>query len=273
MPFIETRDETELYVKMWGDGPPVVLVHGWPLNADSWDAQALGLAEAGYTVIAYDRRGFGRSEQPWHGYDYDTFADDLADVLDAVDVEDAAIIGFSMGGGEIARYMSRHEGARVVKAGLIGAVTPFLLQTDDHPNGAPQSVFDGMMAGVRADRAEFMQGFLKGFFGLENNPEALSDSAVHHHWNMAMMAGLHPTLQCIAAFGTTDFRADMAAFTVPTLIVHGTADSIVPIDITARVAATMITDATLIEYDGAPHGLAATHADRLTEDLIEFLDG
>lgn len=271
MPYIETRDETELYVKIWGDGAPVVLVHGWPLNADSWDAQALGLAEAGYQVIAYDRRGFGRSEQPWEGYDYDTFADDLADVLDSVDAEDAAIIGFSMGGGEIARYMSRHEGDRVAKAGLIGAVTPFLLQTDDHPAGAPMAVFDGMMAGVRADRAKFMREFLIGFFGLDKHPDALSQAAVEAHWNMAMLAGLHPTLRCIHAFGTTDFRDDLRAFEVPTLIIHGTDDTIVPIDITARAAVGMIADARLIEYEGGPHGLGATHADRLTQDLLAFL--
>ena len=249
----------------------MVLVHGWPLNADSWDAQALGLAQAGFQVIAYDRRGFGRSEQPWEGYDYDTFSDDLADVLEAIDAEDAAIIGFSMGGGEIARYMSRHDGAGVVKAGLIGAVTPFMLQTDDNPGGAPMSVFEGMMAGVRADRPKFIADFLQGFFGLDKNPDALSEAAVRAHWNMAMLAGLHPTIECIRAFGTTDFREDMAAFEVPTLIVHGTDDSIVPIDGTARVAARMVEGAELKEYEGAPHGLGATHADRLTDDLLAFL--
>jgi pimeloyl-ACP methyl ester carboxylesterase len=273
MPYIETRDGTELYVKEWGDGRPVILTHGWPLNADSWDAQALDLAKAGYRVIAYDRRGFGRSDQPWTGYDYDTLADDLADVLEATDADDdATIIGFSMGGGEVARYMSRHEGEGVIGAGLIASVVPYLLQTDDHANGAPESVFQQMRDGIIADRAKFFRRtFTPAFYGVGYISHPVSDDVLDHSTSLALMAGLHPTLACLDAFAHTDFRPDLPAIDVPTLIIHGTSDQTVPIDISARAAAAGIAQSQLIEYDGAPHGLNVTHAARLSEDLLAFL--
>jgi pimeloyl-ACP methyl ester carboxylesterase len=274
MPFIEARDGTEIYVKDWGHegGRPVILMHGWPLSADSWDDQALALAEAGYRVLAYDRRGFGRSDQPWDGYDYDTFADDLADVIESAELEGGiALVGFSMGGGEVARYMSRHGGKGVTQAALIGAVVPYLLKTADNPDGADQSVFEEIKAGIRKDRADFFRSFFKDFYGVGVLSHPVSQGVLDHAWTLAMQAGLKGTLACVDAFGTTDFRPDLPSINVPTLIIHGTADQTVPIDPSARAAAAGIKGARLIEYDGAPHGLFATHKDRLTADLLEFL--
>lgn len=271
MPMIKTRDGTSLYVKDWGKGRPVILLHGWPLSADSWDDGAMALADAGYRAIAYDRRGFGRSDQPWDGYNYDTLADDLADVIAATDADDAALIGFSMGGGEVARYMSRHGGKGIRQAGLIASVVPYMLKTADNPDGTPQDVFDEMTAGMKADRAKFFADFFKTFFGISLIDHPTSSEEVDHAWAVAMQAGLKPTLACAAAFATTDFRTDLASFKVPTLIIHGTADKTVPIDAAGRAAAAGIANATLIEYDGAPHGLFATHKDKLIADLLDFL--
>ena len=273
MPYIKTRDGTDLYVKDWGSGRPVVLTHGWPLDADSWDTQALALAEAGFRVIAYDRRGFGRSGQPWSGYDYDTLADDLADVLKETGADDnATIVGFSMGGGEVARYMSRHDGKGVVAAGLISSVVPYMLKTDDNPDGTPQATFDGIAEGIQKDRAHFFRRtFIPQFYGAGLVTSPVSDEVIDWTTSLALMAGLRPTLACAQAFGHTDFRPDLPAFRVPTLIVHGTGDKTVPIDASARAAAAGIANAQLVEYDGAPHGLNVTHADRLTQDLLTFL--
>ena len=271
MPYIKTKDATDIYVKDWGSGHPVVLTHGWPLNADSWDDQAYALAAAGYRVIAYDRRGFGRSGQPWHGYEYDTLADDLADVLAATGASDATIVGFSMGGGEIARYMSRHGGHGVVRAGLIASIVPFVLQTDDNPDGVPSSMLDGIKDGIRKDRPNYLAGFLQSFYGVGWISSPVSQEMLDWSLAMAMQGGLKPTLACVDAFGRTDFRPELAAFTVPTLILHGTADKTVPIDPTARIAAAGIAQAELIEYDGSPHGLLVTDKDRVTQDLLAFL--
>lgn len=271
MATITTRDGTNLYVKDWGEGQPVILLHGWPLSADSWDDHAVALAQHGLRAIAYDRRGFGRSGQPWHGYDYDTLADDLADVIAGTGAEDAAIIGFSMGGGEVARYMSRHGGARVKKAGLIASVVPYLLRTEDNPDGVPQETFDEMAEGMKKDRAHFFTGFFEDFYGVGMLSKPVSDEVLEWSRAVAMMAGLRPTLACAEAFATTDFRPDLAAFTVPTMIVHGIDDKTVPIDASARAAARGIANATLVEYEGAPHGLLATHKHRVLNDLLGFL--
>lgn len=272
MPMIETRDGTKLFVKDWGSGPAVVLIHGWPLSSDSWDPQAFALANAGYRVIAYDRRGFGRSEHPWSGYDYDTLSDDLADVMAACGVTSGAtLVGFSMGGGEVARYMSRHAGRGVAKAVLVSSVVPYMLQTDDNPDGVPQSQFDDMAAQIQEDRPKFMANFLDQFFGVGFITSPVSEERLHWAWALTQQAGLKPTLACAEAFGTTDFRPDLASFTVPTLIIHGTSDDTVPIDATGRTAAAAIPGAKLVEYDGAPHGLFATEQDRLTTDLLDFL--
>ncbi|MFC3072156.1 alpha/beta fold hydrolase [Shinella pollutisoli] len=271
MATIETRDGTTLYVKQWGEGRPVILLHGWPLSADSWDDHALAIAEAGMRAIAYDRRGFGRSAQPWAGYDYDTLADDLADVIAATGAENAALIGFSMGGGEVARYMSRHGGRNIRQAGLIASVVPYMLKTPDNPDGTPQSTFDGIEAGIRKDRAQFFAQFFQSFYGVGFFEHPVSQEVLDWSVSQSMLAGLHPTLACAKAFATTDFRGDLAAFSVPTLIVHGTKDETVPIDASARAAARGISGSRLIEYEGAPHGLLATHKADITRDLLAFL--
>lgn len=272
MPTVETRDGTKLYVKDWGSGPAVVLIHGWPLSSDSWDPQAFALANAGYRVIAYDRRGFGRSDQPWSGYDYDTLADDLADVMEACGVTSGAtLVGFSMGGGEVARYLSRHGGKGVAKAVLVGSVVPYMLQTDDNPHGVPRAQLEDITRQIEADRPKFMANFLDQFFGVGFITSPVSEERLHWAWNLTQQAGLKPTLACAEAFAFTDFRPDLAAFTVPTLVIHGTSDDTVPIAATGRAAAAAIPGATLIEYDDAPHGLFATDQDRLTDDLLAFL--
>lgn len=268
---ITTRDGTRLRVKVWGEGRPVVLLHGWPLSADSWDDQAMPIAEAGFRTIAYDRRGFGRSDQPFTGYDYDTLADDLADVMAATDAKDATLVGFSMGGGEVARYMSRHEGKDVVQAALIASVVPYLLRTDDNPHGVPQDEFDQMAGGMKDDRTHFFGWFFERFYGVHEISRGTHGELLQWTRNVAMQASLKATLACAGAFATTDFRPDLPHFRVPTLIVHGKEDVIVPIEASARAAAAGIADATLIEYDDAPHGLIATHRQRLTDDLLEFL--
>ncbi len=270
---IKTRDGTELYVKDWGpkSGRPIVMMHGWPLTSDTWDDFSVVAAEAGFRAISYDRRGFGRSDQPWHGYDYDTLADDLADVIAATAVQEITLIGFSMGGGEVARYMSRHGGKGLSKAALVSSVVPYMPQTSDNPNGVPQSVFDEMTKGMKDDRAHFFHGFFKSFFGVGMLTSPVSDEVLDWSFQQTMMAGLRPTLACAKAFSSTDFRPDLPSFKVPTLIIHGTGDQTVPIDTSARAAAAAISGARLIEYDGAPHGLFASHKERLTEDLMSFL--
>lgn len=272
MAYVETRDGTRLFVKTIGSGRPVVLIHGWPLSADSWDPQMMRLAEAGFQAIAYDRRGFGRSDQPATGYDYDTFADDLADVMKATGATaDVALIGFSMGGGEIARYMSRHGGAGVARVALVGSVVPYLLKTDDNPDGVPQEVFDGMAEGMRKDFRAFFTGFFKDFFGVGFARQKVSDETLDWAWMTAMMAGQYPTLQAAKAFSTTDFRPDLPFFNVPTLVIHGTEDRTVPIDLTSRVVAEKVPGATLLEYEGTPHAVFATDCDRLSQDLLNFI--
>ena len=271
MPFVTTNDSTKLYVKDWGTGRPVILLHGWPLSADSWDDQAMAIADAGFRAISYDRRGFGRSDQPWGGYDYDTLTDDLAAVIDYAGGNNATIIGFSMGGGEVARYMSRHGGKNISQAGLIAAVVPYMLKTDSNPNGVPQAMFDQMGAGMQQDRAKFFAGFFRDFYGVGLVSHPVSDELLEASRNTAMQASLKATLACAQAFATTDFRPDLASFKVPTLIIHGTDDKTVPIDATGRQSAKGIANATFIEYDGAPHGLFATHKEKLTADLLAFL--
>jgi pimeloyl-ACP methyl ester carboxylesterase len=271
MGYITTHDNTRLYVKDWGSGRPVILMHGWPLSADSWDDQAIAIANAGFRAIAYDRRGFGRSDQPWNGYEYNTLTDDLAAVIQETGAKDATIVGFSMGGGEVARYLSRHQGRNVAQAVLISSVVPYMLKTSDNPNGVDQSVFDQMTAAMQQDRAKFFTGFFRDFYGVGLVSHPVSQEVIEWSRNVAMQASLKATLDCAKAFATTDFRSDLAAFTVPTLIVHGTDDQTVPIDATGRMTAQAIPHATLIEYEGAPHGLFATHKEQLTNDLLAFL--
>ena len=270
MLYITTPDKTNLYVKDWGAGTPVILLHGWPLSSDSWDDQAMAIAQAGYRAIAYDRRGFGRSSQPWNGYDYNTLADDLAAVIEYTKSDKVILVGFSMGGGEVARYMSRHGGKGVSKAVLVSSVVPFMLKTADNPQGTDPAVFDKMTLGMKEDRAKFFTGFFKDFFGVSLVSHAVSEPLLEWARNVSMQASLKATLECAKSFATTDFRPDLPAFKVPTLIIHGTGDKTVPIDAAGRAAARQIAQSTLIEYDGAPHGLFATEKERLTKDLLAF---
>ena len=271
MSHVTTNDGVKLYVKDWGQGRPVVMAHGWPLSADSFDDLALAIANAGMRAISYDRRGFGRSDQPWNGYDYDTLADDMAAVIEQTSAQDATLLGFSMGGGEVARYLFRHGDKRVAQAVLVSSIVPYMLKTSDNPDGVEQSVFDEMARQIRTDRAAFWPGFFKDFFGVGLVSHPVSGEVMEWARAMSMQAGLRPTLACAKAFASTDFRGDLAAFTMPTLIIHGVADKTVPIDTAGRKAAQGIPHATLIEYDGAPHGLFASHKDRMIADILRFL--
>lgn len=273
MRYVTAKDGTELFVKDWGAGRPVVMLHGWPLSSDTFDSLAMTIANAGMRAIAYDRRGFGRSAQPWSGYDYDTLADDLAAVMEATEAHDATLLGFSMGGGEIARYMSRHRGAHVSSAVLVSSVVPYMLKTADNPNGVDHAVFDEMTTALVADRAAFWTGFFKQFYGVGMLSQPVSDEVLHWSATIAMQASLKATLDCAHAFATTDFRGDLASFSVPTLVIHGTKDQTVPIDAAGRQAAAGVAGSTLIEYEGAPHGLLATHTLRLAEDVLAFVGG
>ena len=271
MPYAKAKDGTRLYYKDWGEGRPVVLLHGWPLTGDTFDDTAVALADKGFRSIIPDRRGFGRSDQPWNGYDYDTFTDDVAVILDDAKIsEPVAIVGFSMGGGEVARFQTKYPG-RSSAAVLISAVVPYLAQTNDNPNGVPQSTFDEMTKGMKKDREHFFEGFFKDFYGVGALSSPVSDEVLMNSWRQTMMAGLRPTLAAAQAFATTDFRPDLANFKVPTLVIHGTADKTVPIDPTGRESAKAIPGAKLIEYDGSAHGLFAIDKQRLIDDLSSFL--
>ena len=271
MAYIETRDSVQLHVKDIGKGRPVVLIHGWPLTGDMFEYQTLALLEAGYRVITYDRRGFGQSSHPFEGYDYDTFADDLAAILDQLDIHGATLVGFSMGGGEVARYLSRHGTKRIAKAVLISSVVPYMLKADDNPNGVDQSVFANMNKQIRKDRFAFLQSFGKMFYGVGLVSSPVSEALLNWTFVLAVMASPKATIACVDAFGKTDFRKDLASFTVPTLIIHGTSDKTVPIDTAGRAAAKGIAGAKLLEYDGEPHGLHATAPDKLNADLLAFI--
>nr|WP_209986797.1 alpha/beta hydrolase [Azospirillum picis] len=271
MAFVEAKDGTKLHVKDGGHGRPVVLIHGWPLTGDMFEYQGLALLEAGYRVVTYDRRGFGQSGHPASGYDYDTFADDLAAVLDALDLQGATLVGFSMGGGEIARYLTRHGAGRIAKVALVASVVPYLLKGADNPDGVDQSVFDDMKAQIRKDRFAFLQSFAKQFYGVGLVSSPVSSALLDWTFVLALMASPKATIDCVDAFGKTDFRQDLRSFTVPTLVIHGTSDKTVPITPSGRAAAQGIAGAKLIEYDGEPHGLFATAPDRLNRDLIDFI--
>src|ERR1700734_2412219 len=266
MPHVRTKDGCKLYVKDWGKGRPVIMMHGWPLSSDSFDDLSMAIANAGMRAVAYDRRGFGRSEQPWEGYRYDTLADDLAAVIEATGASNATLLGFSMGGGEVARYMSRYGGKNITQTILISSVVPYMLKTDDNPNGTDKDTFDTMTRNMKEDRAKFWSGFFKQFYGVGMVSHPVSEEVLEWSRAVAMQASLKATLDCAAAFATTDFRPDLKAFNVPTLIIHGTGDKTVPIDAAGRAAANGIAGARLLEYDGAPHGLLAPHKERLNDE-------
>ncbi|POO56095.1 alpha/beta fold hydrolase [Agrobacterium rosae] len=271
MAFIDAKDGTTLHVKDMGTGRPVILIHGWPLTGDMFEYQTVALLEAGFRVITYDRRGFGQSGHPADGYNYDTFADDLASVIESLDLRNVSLVGFSMGGGEIARYLSRHGADRISKAVLVASVAPYLLKDDRNPDGVDASVFEGMKDDIRKDRFAFLQSFAKTFYGVGLVSSPVSQGVLDWSFVLGVMASPKATIDCVDAFGKTDFRPDLDAFTIPTLVIHGTADKTVPIDPSGRAAAKGIPGAQLIEYDGEPHGLFATVPDRLNRDLIAFL--
>ncbi|GAA3284679.1 alpha/beta fold hydrolase [Paenarthrobacter aurescens] len=268
----ENSTEIELYYEDHGTGQAVVLIHGYPLDGSSWEKQTAALLDAGYRVITYDRRGFGKSSQPTEGYDYDTFAADLKTVLDTLDLNDAVLVGFSMGTGEVARYISTYGSARVAKAVFLGSLEPFLLKTDDNPDGVPQDVFDGLAEAVKADRYAFFTDFFKNFYNTDTflGTDRLSQDSVDASWNLASKSGAFAS---VAAQPTwlTDFRADIPKIDVPALIVHGTADNILPIDVTGRRFKDALPSAEYLEIEGAPHGLLWTHGAEINEALLAFL--
>lgn len=270
MSTIKTQDGTQIYYKDWGAGTPVLFSHGWPLDGDMWDSQLNFLAERGYRVIAFDRRGFGRSDQPWEGYNYDTFASDINDLISALDLNDVTLVGFSMGGGDVARYIGRYGTTRVKALVLLGAVTPVFGKAADYPQGVDLSVFSGIRDELRKDRAQFISDFAAPFYGT-NAGQTVSEGVLTQTLNIALLASLKGTIDCVTAFSETDFRPDLAKVDVPTLVIHGSNDQIVPFESTGKVAAELIQGAQLKVYDNAPHGFAVTHQDQLNNDLLAFL--
>ncbi|SDT71544.1 alpha/beta fold hydrolase [Jiangella sp. DSM 45060] len=275
MPYITVGTENsaniDLYYEDHGTGQPVVLIHGYPLDGHSWEKQSAALLDAGYRVISYDRRGFGRSSQPTTGYDYDTFAADLKTVLDILDLRDVVLVGFSMGTGEVGRYLGTYGSERVAKAAFLASLEPFLLQTDDNPTGVPADVFAGIEAAAKGDRYAWFDSFYENFYNLDENlGSRIGEAAVRASWNVAAGASWYASFAVVQSW-LTDFRADIEKVDVPALILHGTADRILPIDATAREFAKRLPDADYVEIEGAPHGLLWTHADEVTEALLAFL--
>lgn len=271
MPTITTKDGTQIYYKDWGRGQPVVFSHGWPLSADAFEAQMFFLTTRGYRCIAHDRRGHGRSSQPWDGNDMDTYADDLAALVEALDLANVILVGHSTGGGEIARYIGRHGTKRVAKAVLIGAVPPLMLKTDANPGGLPIEVFDNIRAGVLNDRSQFFKDLTIPFYGYNRTGAKISEGVRESFWLQGMMAGFPASYLCIKAFSETDQTEDLKKIDVPTLIIQGDDDQIVPIGNSAILSSKIVKGATLKVYPGAPHGLCTTHKDQVNEDLLAFI--
>jgi non-heme chloroperoxidase len=268
---VVTKDGTQIFYKDWGSGQPVVFSHGWPLNADAWDDQANLVATNGYRAVAHDRRGHGRSSQPWNGNDMDTYADDLAEVIEALDLHDIVLVGHSTGGGEVTRYMGRHGTGRVAKAVLLGAIPPLMLKTEANPEGLPIDAFDGIRAGVAGDRSQFYKDLSAPFYGANRPGSTVSPGVRDAFWLMSMQVGLKGAYDCVKVFSETDLTEDCKRIDVPTLIIHGDDDQIVPIVASAMKSSKLIKDAQLKVYPGAPHGISTTHKDEFNADLLAFL--
>jgi len=273
MSTITTKDDTEIYYKDWGEGPAITFSHGWPLNSDAWDGQMLFLVQNGFRAIALDRRGHGRSSQPSSGNDMDTYADDLAALIEALDLHDITLVGHSTGGGEVARYIGRHGTARVAKAVLIAAVPPIMLKTAANPEGLPIEVFDGIRAGLARDRSQFYKDLAIQFYGANRPGAQVSQGLLDQFWTWSMQSGLLNAYECVKAFSETDFTEDLKRFDVPTLVLHGEDDQIVPVKDSAVKSARLIKGAKDIYYPGAPHGITATHQDQVNAELLAFLRG
>lgn len=277
MPHLKVGEENgaaiELYYKDWGAGQPVVFSHGWPLSSDAWEDQMFFLASRGFRVIAHDRRGHGRSSQPWNGNDMDTYADDLAKLVEHLDLRDMVLVGHSTGGGEVTRYIGRHGTERVAKAVLVSAIPPLMLKTDANPVGTPIEAFDGIRAGVLADRSQFFEDLSRPFFGANREGSKVSQGVLDQFWRLSMQAGINGVYDCIKVFSETDLTEDLKRFDVPTLILHGDDDQIVPIGASAMLSSKIVRGATLKVYEGAPHGMPITLKDRVNEDLLAFIRG
>ena len=271
MPTITTKDGTEIFYKDWSSGQPIVFSHGWPLNADAWDDQLFAMGSNGLRGLAHDRRGHGRSSQPWDGNDMDHYADDLAAVIEAVDLRDVVLVGHSTGGGEVVRYVARHGTARVSKVVLVGAVPPLMLQTANNPNGTPQDAFDRIRTGVLTDRSQFYKDLSGPFYGANRPGSGISQGVRDAFWLMSMQVGLKAAYDCVKQFSETDFTEDLKKVDVPTLIIQGDDDQIVPIDDSGRLSVQIVKDAELKVYPGASHGLFQTHKQQFNDDLLEFV--
>ncbi|CAG9203960.1 Non-heme chloroperoxidase [Paraburkholderia tropica] len=267
-----TRDGTSIFYKDWGSGRPVVFSHGWPLTADAWDAQMLFLVQQGFRTIAHDRRGHGRSDQPARGNDMDTWADDLADLLDKLDVKEATLVGHSTGGGEVAHYIGRHGTKRVAGAVLIGAVPPIMIKSEKNPGGLPKEVFDGIRKGVVDDRSQFFKDLAVPFYGFNREGAKVSQGTIDSFWQQGMWGGILALYECVHEFSEVDYTEDLKKIDVPTLILHGDDDQIVPIDDAGKLSAKIVKDATLKIYPGGPHGMCTTMADQVNADLLAFLN-